>query len=69
MKCTLGEAQEEEHNYIIFLLTTTLTSVYGFKLSFWKKDAARVAKYIETISTQAAPELKLAGTQILFREE
>lgn len=32
-----------------------------------EKDAVRVTKYIETISAQAAPELKLAGAQILFR--
>lgn len=66
MKCISGD---EKHNYIILLLTITLTSVYGFKLSFWKKDAVRVTKYIETISAQAAPELKLAGAQILFRGE
>lgn len=67
MKCILGEAQEEEYNYLILLLTVTLTCVYEFQLSFWKKDAVRVNKYIEIISVQAAPELKLARGQSLFR--
>lgn len=69
MKCILEETQEEKHNYIIFLLRVILTSVYRFKLSFWKKDAVRVTKYVETLLTQAAPELKLSGAQVIFSRD